>query len=527
MSTADVRVQLREDTAAAWLEADPVLSAGEIGVETDTGRLKAGDGVRPWSAIAYVGQNLNYGLDGGTFSGAAQPEPVIEIEVAQPPVQSTAYEGSVEFSVSATASNGAALAYQWQRQDVGGGDFVDIPGATGATLSLTGLTASDDGDFFRVRITLSGAAAPYVSDPVRLIVSSDPPPQPEPEPPTPLAVSVSGPSSVGKANNASITFTATASGGTGEYAYAWSIDGEATPGDQASLAVQGASLASGQHSVSCAVTSGEEQLASSPVSFTVVDDRSLEPVFSWQVAPADFTRASALVQGLRLGVTDTCSYQQCGNQFPAARNLDPDNLNYCAFPIGDGMFICLPARADFTLPVLRKGFVGTGAVYQNTGVSASGVSHVTISGGDGGPRNTINHQVQVFRQGSVVVVAKNFDADFQNSYCLVSSDTGRTFKIAPFNAMEIRNVAIGRSHTNGQDILVALFRNLGGLSSSVKWTADLQNFDGWQDPSEFSETPPIDGMYLAGGDFGFLLETQSRFNSTTDEQQYLSPGGVP
>lgn len=47
------RIQLRRDTAAAWALANPVLADGEIGFERDTGRLKVGDGVQNWNAIAY------------------------------------------------------------------------------------------------------------------------------------------------------------------------------------------------------------------------------------------------------------------------------------------------------------------------------------------------------------------------------------------------------------------------------------------------------------------------------------------
>jgi len=47
------RMQQRRGTAAEWTSADPVLAAGEIGYETDTGRFKFGDGVTSWSAIEY------------------------------------------------------------------------------------------------------------------------------------------------------------------------------------------------------------------------------------------------------------------------------------------------------------------------------------------------------------------------------------------------------------------------------------------------------------------------------------------
>lgn len=48
------RIQLRRGTAANWTSANPVLAAGEVGVETDTGRAKVGDGVTAWTSLAYV-----------------------------------------------------------------------------------------------------------------------------------------------------------------------------------------------------------------------------------------------------------------------------------------------------------------------------------------------------------------------------------------------------------------------------------------------------------------------------------------
>lgn len=46
-------IKLRRDTAANWLSTDPVLAAGETGLETDTGLVKYGNGVSAWSALAY------------------------------------------------------------------------------------------------------------------------------------------------------------------------------------------------------------------------------------------------------------------------------------------------------------------------------------------------------------------------------------------------------------------------------------------------------------------------------------------
>lgn len=47
------RIRLRHDTAANWTSANPVLLAGEVGIETDTRKFKVGDGSSTWSSLSY------------------------------------------------------------------------------------------------------------------------------------------------------------------------------------------------------------------------------------------------------------------------------------------------------------------------------------------------------------------------------------------------------------------------------------------------------------------------------------------
>lgn len=47
------RIVLRNDVAAKWLEVNPTLLKGEIGVESDTNKIKIGDGSRTWSELPY------------------------------------------------------------------------------------------------------------------------------------------------------------------------------------------------------------------------------------------------------------------------------------------------------------------------------------------------------------------------------------------------------------------------------------------------------------------------------------------
>tara|TARA_R110001606_G_scaffold361791_2_gene515505 strand:- start:1469 stop:1864 length:396 start_codon:yes stop_codon:yes gene_type:complete len=52
------KIQFRRDTAAQWTTHNPVLLAGEIGIETDTYRFKLGDGVTAWTGINYSSKAL-------------------------------------------------------------------------------------------------------------------------------------------------------------------------------------------------------------------------------------------------------------------------------------------------------------------------------------------------------------------------------------------------------------------------------------------------------------------------------------
>ena len=61
-----VQIQLRNDTAANWTSADPVLAQGEMGLESDTRLFKIGDGVNNWSDLQYGAVALPETIDGGS-----------------------------------------------------------------------------------------------------------------------------------------------------------------------------------------------------------------------------------------------------------------------------------------------------------------------------------------------------------------------------------------------------------------------------------------------------------------------------
>lgn len=71
------QIQIRRGTAAQWTSTNPTLASGEQGFETDTNKMKIGDGTTAWNSLAYaitgaVGTvtsvTAGTGLSGGTIT---------------------------------------------------------------------------------------------------------------------------------------------------------------------------------------------------------------------------------------------------------------------------------------------------------------------------------------------------------------------------------------------------------------------------------------------------------------------------
>lgn len=63
--------QFRRGTASQWTSANPTLGAGEPGFETDTGKLKIGDGSTAWNSLAYATGSVAVGSITGLGSGVS------------------------------------------------------------------------------------------------------------------------------------------------------------------------------------------------------------------------------------------------------------------------------------------------------------------------------------------------------------------------------------------------------------------------------------------------------------------------
>lgn len=58
------QIKIRRDTAANWTAANPTLAQGEWALETDTKKVKIGDGTTAWATLPYFAPG---GSGGGGF----------------------------------------------------------------------------------------------------------------------------------------------------------------------------------------------------------------------------------------------------------------------------------------------------------------------------------------------------------------------------------------------------------------------------------------------------------------------------
>lgn len=86
------------------------------------------------------------------------------ITITAQPTDETTVAGAATFTVTATVDQSGTITYQWQKKTAGGTRWTNVSGETSASLALTGLTAANDGDSYRVKINTSKGAKEVTSD---------------------------------------------------------------------------------------------------------------------------------------------------------------------------------------------------------------------------------------------------------------------------------------------------------------------------------------------------------------------------
>jgi hypothetical protein len=52
-------IKVRRSTASTWTSTNPTLASGEAGLESDTGKLKYGDGSTAWNSLSYFPSKIS------------------------------------------------------------------------------------------------------------------------------------------------------------------------------------------------------------------------------------------------------------------------------------------------------------------------------------------------------------------------------------------------------------------------------------------------------------------------------------
>jgi hypothetical protein len=92
-----VQIQIRNGTAAQWTSANPVLAAGEIGIENDTRKQKFGDGTTAWNSLAYA--------SGGTVTSVTGTSPVASSGGATPAISLASGYGDTQNPYASKTAN--------------------------------------------------------------------------------------------------------------------------------------------------------------------------------------------------------------------------------------------------------------------------------------------------------------------------------------------------------------------------------------------------------------------------------------
>jgi len=75
----------------------------------------------------------------------------------------TTSSGAATFLVAASVTNSGTATFQWQKRTSSSGRWSNVSGATSTSLALTGQTASEDGNQYRVKVNSDNGAPEVIS----------------------------------------------------------------------------------------------------------------------------------------------------------------------------------------------------------------------------------------------------------------------------------------------------------------------------------------------------------------------------
>jgi len=138
------RIQIRRDTAANWAINNPVLLLAEMGYETDTNRVKFGDGINPWNDLEYFSPGGSTGPAGPTgpagvgptgAAGATGPAGSAGATGAAGATGSAGPVGPTGVAGSSTQTGIYSLKLEFSGGNLISSPFIQAKGPTGGTIT--------------------------------------------------------------------------------------------------------------------------------------------------------------------------------------------------------------------------------------------------------------------------------------------------------------------------------------------------------------------------------------------------------
>jgi hypothetical protein len=145
-------IQIRRDTASNWTSANPILAQGEMGAETDTSKIKIGDGTTAWASLGYLIDAGDYltatstnTLTNKTITGVKETKVAMganNIDLSLGNYFTYTLSGAQTLTVSNVASSGSVSAFVLEVTNGGSAALTFFSGVTWAAATAPTLTAA-------------------------------------------------------------------------------------------------------------------------------------------------------------------------------------------------------------------------------------------------------------------------------------------------------------------------------------------------------------------------------------------------
>jgi len=143
-------IQIRRDTASNWTTANPILALGEMGAETDTSKIKIGDGTTAWASVPYL-------IDAGDYLTATSTNTLTNKTITfagntltgVAPTTTPTLTGVKETKVAMGANN----------IDLSLGNYFTYTLSGAQTLTVSNVASSGSVSAFVLEVTNGGSAA--------------------------------------------------------------------------------------------------------------------------------------------------------------------------------------------------------------------------------------------------------------------------------------------------------------------------------------------------------------------------------